>query len=142
MREKLRSLGGGIAAPPPELRRFERDHYAALGEDGPAPAERRGCDVFADRAAWIEARREWESQHGISIGEWHRQLCAEALARCVPSLPAFYAMTGPYDTEDEDWEDPREVTADQRAARERVLQLEARSLRGELGEPRGAALDL
>jgi len=58
--------------------------------------------VFATREEWVTARRAWEVEHGLTIGDWYSALCADPLDRCCPVLADFYAATGPDLTEDED----------------------------------------
>ena len=87
-----------METPPEHLRQFGDSWDDGKGLGG---------DVFGSREEWITARREWEAEHGITLDEWFRLLCAEQLAR--GGLQEMNTMLSVYFTEYEDYEDPRPV---------------------------------
>jgi len=103
VRPRARAPEALMEVPGPELRRFGQDPYDR--DNG------LGIDVFATRGEWVAARRVWEAAHGLTIADWYAALCEDALDRCCPVLADFYAVTGPYFTEDEDDWDPRLAAA-------------------------------
>ena len=86
--------------PPEQLRRFG-DSW----DDGKGL----GRDVFGGREEWIAARRAWEAEHRVALDEWFRLLCEDQLAR--GGLVAMNTAFSLYFTEDEDYEDPRELAS-------------------------------
>jgi hypothetical protein len=88
--------------PPPELRRFGRDDCAGLLGRDPEP---RGCTVYQDRAAWVEARRAWEAAHGVTLAAWFAAMLDDGERR--GSLRGLNEVFSVYFTEGDDDEDPR-----------------------------------
>lgn len=72
---RLREAPGPVFDPPPlELRR-----WTWCGTD-PRPPGRLGAEAYRSRAAWLRARRRWESRRGQALGEWFAEARAEARA--------------------------------------------------------------
>ena len=97
---RLKSTASRVArsVPPPELRMFT----------DPSRPEHRGADlgvnVYADRDAWLAARREWERANGISLQDWFTELLAETHeAGCT--LAELNMAFSEYLVEDDDWSD-------------------------------------
>ena len=86
-----------MAVPPPELRMF--CDLSKAGGRGP------GMDAYPDRAAWLTARREWETAHGMTLKQWEDALIAQLLAeRCTLSE---LNESGRFMIEEDDFVDPR-----------------------------------
>lgn len=98
MRDRAVVTRVALAVPPPQLRMF--GDPSAPGGRGP------GMDAFADRAAWLAARREWAAGHGLTVLEWWDELLAESLADGC-SLDELNMAFSRYMTEPDDWSDPR-----------------------------------
>ena len=92
------------SVPPPELRRFADP--SRPGHDG----QDLGVNVFADRAAWLAARREWERANKISLPDWFDDMMAET-REAAAALSEFNWATSLYMIEDDDWADPRLAAA-------------------------------
>jgi len=88
------------SVPPPELRLFtDPSRPGHQGAD-------LGVNAYADRAAWLAARREWERVSGLPVREWFREMLAETQeAGCT--LGELNMAFSTYLTEDDDWSDPR-----------------------------------
>ena len=74
-----------------------------------------GMDAYPDRAAWLAARREWETRHGMTIAEWS-EATWEELRRRARSLDEFNASFALIMFEEDDWQDLRTWTSEQMAA--------------------------
>ena len=51
-----------LTAPPTELLMYE--------DSSRYPPRGPGMDAYPDRDAWLAARRDWETRHGMTIGAW------------------------------------------------------------------------
>ena len=90
--------------PPPELRQFTDE--SRPGHDGLDL----GVNVYADHAAWLAARREWERANGITLWDWFDELMAETLEAGATLTEVNMAFSA-YLTEPDDWSDPRQPAA-------------------------------
>ena len=61
-----------LPAPPEELLWFGNRTCS-----GPGP----GMGAYPDRAAWLAARRDWETRHGMTVAEWSAATLAELQRR-------------------------------------------------------------
>jgi hypothetical protein len=104
MREREAVSRVARSVPPPELRLFtDASRPGHQGAD-------LGVNAFADRAAWLAARREWERVNGLSLREWFDELLAgtlEAGATLTELNAAFSAYLTEDDDEDQALTDPR-----------------------------------
>jgi hypothetical protein len=91
-----------LEAPPPELLMFT--DMSQVGWRGP------GMDAYPDRAAWLAARHDWETRHGMTVAEWAEATWDE-LRRRARSLEEFNEALALTMFEEDDWQDPRMVTA-------------------------------
>jgi hypothetical protein len=89
-----------LPAPPEELLWFTQSWRPA----GRGP----GMDAYPDRAAWLAARRDWETRHGMTIAEWSAATWAE-LHRRAGSLDEFNEALELTMYEADDWQDPRDL---------------------------------
>ncbi len=102
MKPRERPGPATVAVPPPELRLFT---------DPSRPGGRgTGLDAYADRGAWLAARREWAAGPGMTVVEWFGVMLGELRAeRCT--LDQTNQAFSQFLVEDDDWEDPRLMPA-------------------------------
>ena len=100
---RLKSTASRVArsVPPPELRMFT--DASRPGHDGLDL----GVNVYADRAAWLAARREWEQANGISLRDWFTELLAET-REAGAGLDEINGAFSAYLTEPDEDDDPRQ----------------------------------
>ena len=86
-----------LPAPPEELLWFGNRTCS-----GPGP----GMGAYPDRAAWLAARRDWETRHGMTVAEWSAATLAE-LQRRAGSMTELNEALKLTMYEPDDWHDPR-----------------------------------
>lgn len=91
-----------LKAPPAELLMFTDPSQP--GGRGP------GMGAYRDRGAWLAARADWSARHGMTIAEWS-VATLEELSRRAGSLAEMSQAIDLVMFEEDDWQDPRMVTA-------------------------------
>jgi hypothetical protein len=89
-----------LPAPPEALLMFADCSRA----DGRGP----GMVAYPDRVAWLAARADWESRHGMTVGEWSAATLAE-LSRRAGSLAEMNDALAMTMFEEDDERDFRDV---------------------------------